>query len=35
VFIAAPILLWFRRPSGSPSGDRKASLEALRTTRAA
>jgi SecD/SecF fusion protein len=35
VFIAAPILLWFRRPAGAPSGDRKASLEALRPTRAA
>lgn len=35
VFIAAPILLWFRKPAGAPSGDRKASLEALRTTRAA
>jgi SecD/SecF fusion protein len=35
VFIAAPILLWFKRPAGTPSGDRKASLEALRPTRAA
>jgi SecD/SecF fusion protein len=35
VFIAAPILLWFRKPAGAPSGDRKASLESLRTTRAA
>jgi len=35
VFIAAPILLWFRRPAGTPSGDRKASLGALRPTRAA
>jgi SecD/SecF fusion protein len=36
VFIAAPILLWFKKPSASPTGARTSTLSSqMRATRSA